>query len=75
MDKSFYLLSTSFDDNNTEYVSTVEHKSLPIYGTQWHPEKNAFEWSIEEKHNSIPHDPKAVEIAQYMANFFVQKSK
>ena len=59
----------------TEYVSTVEHKNLPIYGTQWHPEKNAFEWSTLENHDSMPHDPKAIQMAQYMANFFVERSK
>jgi hypothetical protein len=33
-------LSTNFDRDGLEFVSTMEHKSLPIYATQWHPEAN-----------------------------------
>ena len=43
----------------------------PIYGTQWHPEKNAFEWTKPY----IPHSPTAVKITFYMAQFFVNEGK
>ena len=38
-------MSTNTDENGIEFVSTIEHKTRPIYGTQWHPEKNNFEWN------------------------------
>lgn len=41
----------------------------PIYGTQWHPEKNAFEWSKPY----IPHSPSAVKTTFQMADFFVSE--
>lgn len=41
----------------------------PIYGTQWHPEKNAFEWTKPY----IPHSPSAVRTTFYMAEFFVSE--
>ena len=37
----FYNISaTAIDDNNKEYVAGIEAKHYPIYGTQWHPEKD-----------------------------------
>lgn len=42
----------------------------PIYGVQWHPEKNGFEWDTDE---NIPHSEQAVAVMQAMANFFVQE--
>ena len=39
----FTVLSTSQDATGRRFVSTVEARGYPIYGTQWHPEKNIFE--------------------------------
>ena len=44
----------------------------PIYGTQWHPEKNVFEWTTKE---GINHSEHAVMIAQTAANFFVSEGE
>lgn len=41
---SFYqVLSTNKDRQGVEFVSTIEAFKYPIYGSQWHPEKNNFE--------------------------------
>lgn len=41
---SFYnVLSTNKDRNGVPFVSTIEAFKYPIYGSQWHPEKNDFE--------------------------------
>jgi gamma-glutamyl hydrolase len=41
---SFYdLLSVNKDREGVEFVSTMEAFDYPIYGVQWHPEKNIFE--------------------------------
>lgn len=44
----------------------------PIYGMQWHPEKNPFEWKDSP---GIPHSPSAVRAAYYMADFFINEGK
>lgn len=41
---SFYkVLSTNKDRAGVPFVSTVEAYNYPIYGSQWHPEKNNYE--------------------------------
>jgi gamma-glutamyl hydrolase len=40
----FTALGTSVDRTGKAFVSTMEGKALPIYATQWHPEKALFEW-------------------------------
>lgn len=47
-------------------------KQYPIYGVQFHPEKNGFEWTPNDV---IPHSEHAVMIMQNFANFFVQEGK
>jgi gamma-glutamyl hydrolase len=39
----FSVLSTNFDRQGVEFVSTIEAFKYPIFGSQWHPEKNIFE--------------------------------
>lgn len=75
---SFYnMLSTNDDRQGVNFVSTIEAFKYPIFGTQWHPEKNIFEW---EKVNGAPyeainHSPEAIKIAQYTANFLVEQAR
>lgn len=68
----FDVLSLSVDRVGQVYVSTFEAQQYPIYGTQWHPEKNAFEWTPDK---DIPHHPDAIEITQEVANFFVSEAR
>jgi len=75
LNENVKLLSTNVDYDGIEFVSTMEHKELPIYGTQWHPEKNPFEWADDDHHNNIPHSSGAVRVAQYFANKFVDKAR
>ncbi|CAI5472388.1 unnamed protein product, partial [Closterium sp. Yama58-4] len=65
----FFVLTTSFDKNGLEYVTTVQGKRYPFYGTQWHPEKNAYEWGLDH----IPHGAHAIAVGQAAANFFVNE--
>ena len=53
----FDVLSTSVDSDGRTYISTMEAPAYPVLATQWHPEKNAFEWG-HSLH--IPHHPGAL---------------
>ncbi|KAM4718690.1 gamma-glutamyl hydrolase isoform 2-T2 [Anableps anableps] len=68
---SFYKVLSTNTDGNIEFVSTVEAYNYPVYGTQWHPEKNAFEWSRPY----VPHSPSAVRTTFYMSEFFVSEAR
>eukprot|EP01027_Heterolobosea_sp_BB2_P024030 GEZU01036161.1.p2 GENE.GEZU01036161.1~~GEZU01036161.1.p2 ORF type:complete len:323 (+),score=115.49 GEZU01036161.1:34-1002(+) len=68
----FQVLSTNVDRNGVEFVSTIEAYDYPIYATQWHPEKNAFEWATDE---AIDHSFEAIQMSQYVANFFVNEAR
>ncbi|XP_061096302.1 gamma-glutamyl hydrolase [Conger conger] len=69
--RDFYSVLTTNNDGNVEFVSTMEAYDFPFYGTQWHPEKNAFEWT----RSYIPHSPSAVKSMFYMADFFVNEAR
>ncbi|KAG7330047.1 hypothetical protein KOW79_006269 [Hemibagrus wyckioides] len=69
--KNFYRILSTNADGQTEFVSTVEAYDFPIYATQWHPEKNAFEWT----HTYIPHSTAAIRTTFYMAQFFVNEAR
>ncbi|KAM3860374.1 gamma-glutamyl hydrolase [Diretmus argenteus] len=68
---NFYKPLSTNTDGKVEFVSTMEAYDFPFYGTQWHPEKNAFEW----RRPFIPHSPSAVKTTSYMAQFFVNEAR
>eukprot|EP00798_Chlamydomonas_sp_ICE-L_P016022 gene16022-22160_t len=63
----FNVISLSVDKSGEPYVSTLESPSYPITATQWHPEKNAFEWATNL---NIPHSPEAE-----VGNFFATEAR
>lgn len=65
------LLSVSKDRVGRQYISTVEAKDYLFSGTQWHPEKNSFEF----KSDQIPHQIDAIAVTQFMADRFVNQAK
>ncbi|KAK1424062.1 hypothetical protein QVD17_19374 [Tagetes erecta] len=67
----FKILTTSTDQNNKVYVSTVQSESYPVTAVQWHPEKNAFEWGS----SMIPHSDDAIQVTQHVANFFISEAR
>ncbi|XP_018599775.1 gamma-glutamyl hydrolase [Scleropages formosus] len=69
--RNFYDVLTTNMDGNVEFVSTIEAKEFPFYGTQWHPEKNAYEWTKPY----IPHSPSAIKMMFFMADFFVNEAR
>ena len=71
--KDFYkVLTTNVDRKGKQFVSTMEARKYPFYSTQWHPEKCSYEWSARQK---VSHDLIAIQLAQYISNFFVNEAK
>jgi len=53
------ITSTNKDRNGREFVSTIEPHdpiAFPIFGVQYHPEKNAFEYGMNPDHPSVPYE-------------------
>ena len=67
------VLSTNKDWNGLEFISLMEAKHYPMWASQYHPEKNAFEWT--RKYPDIPHFKDAIRAAAHHAEFFVQVSE
>jgi len=57
----FNLLATSYDREQKEYVSAIEAKDYPVFGFQFHPEKNTYEWKPTLQ---IPHDDADLEVTR-----------
>ncbi|XP_074997875.1 gamma-glutamyl hydrolase isoform X3 [Calonectris borealis] len=70
--RNFYNVLTTNTDDEVEFISTMEAYKYPIYGVQWHPEKNPFEWKNSP---GIPHSPSAVRAAYYIADFFINEAR
>jgi gamma-glutamyl hydrolase len=67
----YRIVSTNKDKQGLEFVSTYEHKTLPIYAVQWHPEANAHSGD----HECVEHDTQAIAAMQSVAIFFVQECR
>ena len=57
----------------SEFIALLEAKNYPIWGSQFHPEKNPYEWT--RKYDNIPHSKNAVEAASFFANYFVEQTR
>ncbi|KYQ88154.1 peptidase C26 family protein [Tieghemostelium lacteum] len=68
----FNVLSTNVDRDGNTFISTIEAKNYPIFGTQFHPEKPIFEWWDEEVMN---HSFESILANQYFSNFFVNQCR
>lgn len=65
------ILSTNRGRDGEEYVSTVEHKSRPYYGIQWHAEKTLFEYYPSR----INHSEHAITLSKSMGDFFISEAR
>ena len=79
LSKTFTVLSTNSDRKGRAFVSTVEAKAMPVWATQWHPEKNIFEQGAVlpsgYPYEVVQHTLEAVMVSQYFANFFVAQAR
>lgn len=69
--KSFWeVTSTTKSSYNEEFISTAEGKEFPVFGIQYHPEKNLYEWKVKADRSLS-----GVEIAQILSNKFVDLAR
>eukprot|EP01059_Diplonema_ambulator_P007838 TRINITY_DN17351_c0_g1_i1.p1 TRINITY_DN17351_c0_g1~~TRINITY_DN17351_c0_g1_i1.p1 ORF type:complete len:314 (+),score=55.03 TRINITY_DN17351_c0_g1_i1:73-1014(+) len=76
----FTMLSTNVDRKGVPFVSQVEAKTVSVFGTQWHPEKNNYEWGVNPQDEALPleainHSPAAIKGSQAMADFFLTEAR
>jgi gamma-glutamyl hydrolase len=78
--KRWKVTSVNLDLNGKPFVSTLEPIdpiSFPVYGVQYHPEKNAFEYGLDfHDGNNVPyeaidHSPAGLTMSIHMATYFV----
>ena len=66
------VISTNYDRNGKEFVSSFEGIDYPIWGLQFHPSKLAYEWNPNEVLN---HSPTAIADMQYVADVLYSQAK
>jgi gamma-glutamyl hydrolase len=76
----WHITSTNHDVNGRPFVSTIEPidpQRTPLYGVQYHPEKNAFEYSSYPGTNipyeAIDHSAEGIAFSLTLAQFFVER--
>jgi len=69
---SYALLTTNVDRKGRSFVSSFEGKLAPVYGSQFHPEKPAWEWTADY---AIPHTYHAVTANNALARFLVNEAR
>ena len=62
------ITAMSKDQNGKWFCSMIEGKDKPIYLSQFHPEKQAFQWTLK---GDIVHNRPSIELCQVMAQNFV----
>ncbi|XP_017797745.1 PREDICTED: gamma-glutamyl hydrolase A-like [Habropoda laboriosa] len=72
VDKEYNVLSINNDYNGVEFVSTLEHDTLPFYGVQFDPVKNLYEWV---KRKNITHTQYAYKVTRYFGDFFISEAR
>jgi len=68
----FDVLATNVDREGLPFVSLIEAKNMPIYGSQFHSEKPQWEWYPDEV---IQHSFVAVQGNAYFMSFFVNECR
>lgn len=69
----FYVLaSLNADREGRPFVSTLSARRYPITGTQWHPERQAYEW---RPNIGLNHAPAVIRAMAWVADFFVGEAR
>eukprot|EP00128_Syssomonas_multiformis_P012169 Colp12_sorted_trinity150504_noHs@30934 len=70
--ETYGIVATSVDRQGKEFITIWEGLKYPIYGVQFHPERNQFEWDRVEP---LDHTLEGIQAMQWLANFFVQEAR
>jgi gamma-glutamyl hydrolase len=68
----FEITSLGYTKNGTEFIGSIEGKDYPIFGVQFHPEKNSYIWV--ERINAV-HTAESIVLMQKIANFFNRETR
>jgi gamma-glutamyl hydrolase len=69
--KQFLIPNAVVKYHGKECMCAYQFKSLPYYGTLFHPEKNFFTWSMD----NIPHNEVSNKISYKLSNFFIDECR
>ena len=64
---TFEILSIMHDQSDKAFVGIIEAKHYPIFGCQFHPEKNSFEFTKDH----YSHEEDGIFATTYLSNFIV----
>ena len=70
---SWRALSTNKDKNGQTFISLIESKRYPFWGSQFHPELAPFSW--EDWSSFASHSLDAVRASQFFSRFFVEQCR
>uniref|UniRef100_A0A1B6EFZ1 folate gamma-glutamyl hydrolase n=1 Tax=Clastoptera arizonana TaxID=38151 RepID=A0A1B6EFZ1_9HEMI len=73
LDSTWRVMSVNSDPFNNTFISSSESSLYPFVGVQFHPEKNAYEWNINQTFN--PHFPEAIESGRYFYDWIVKAAR
>jgi gamma-glutamyl hydrolase len=65
------VTATNCDPAGVEFVSAIEHKTAPIFASQFHPERPPYEF----KNSLIGHSVDVMMASQYFANFLAAQAR
>lgn len=68
-----YQVLSHFESAGKRYVAAVEHRTLPFFGIQFHPEKNMFDFSDYFKADHSPASVKASRLYQEYFRYMLGK--
>ena len=69
----FTILSTNKDRKGREFISSVEAKSHAVFGSQYHPERQAFEFNDYD--SGLNHTLESVRANNALGQFFVERCR
>ncbi|RWS09478.1 gamma-glutamyl hydrolase-like isoform X1 [Dinothrombium tinctorium] len=75
LDRYFTAISTSTDLRNNTFISAIEANDYPFYAIHFHPEIVMYEFVKTPDENRVPHDFRAIYVAQYFTRFFVNETR
>jgi len=76
--KTWRVLATNVDRQGKEFVSLAEGSNYPIFASQFHPEKNAYEFNQAWDMPSVGvfvHSATAIEAVQWIVKVFVERAR